>query len=212
MAAVEVPQTLKYRGGQLNAAPVLESPFQPKLLYSSEHKPEPRRTKDFEAKYNKVKAKLALFSSSALAPSSSSSKNKGIIVKTNDCDEEEVSSDDNEVTEVKALMALTDEERVSTGNEVPTMVNRSGFLFKRPKDPMFIKSSADNSEMSITGSNKPMLSRAKDFTLSNHDTGKVPSNKSQRNTTNHSMVVSDSLMTDYDLADESLVFSTHFLH
>ncbi|GJW33390.1 hypothetical protein Tco_0053422 [Tanacetum coccineum] len=44
----------------------------------------------------------------------------------------------------------------------------------RPKDPMFIKSSADNSEMSITGSNKPMLSGAKDFTLSNHDTGKHP--------------------------------------
>ncbi|GJW33391.1 retrovirus-related pol polyprotein from transposon TNT 1-94 [Tanacetum coccineum] len=75
------------------------------------------RTKDFEAKYNKVKAKLALFSSSASAPSSSSRKNKGLIVKMNDCDEEEVSSDDNEVTEVKALMALTDEERVSTGNE-----------------------------------------------------------------------------------------------
>ncbi|GKB26981.1 hypothetical protein Tco_0866382, partial [Tanacetum coccineum] len=32
-------------------------------------------------------------------------------------DEEEVSYDDNEVTEVKALMALTDEERVSVGKE-----------------------------------------------------------------------------------------------
>nr|GEZ74851.1 hypothetical protein [Tanacetum cinerariifolium] len=35
-----------------------------------------RNTKDFEAKYNKVKGKLALLSSSALAPSSFSSKNK----------------------------------------------------------------------------------------------------------------------------------------
>ncbi|GKB96992.1 hypothetical protein Tco_0983129 [Tanacetum coccineum] len=34
-----------------------------------------------------------------------------------DWDEEEVSSDDNEVTEVKALMALTNEERVSVGKE-----------------------------------------------------------------------------------------------
>ncbi|GJU18476.1 retrovirus-related pol polyprotein from transposon TNT 1-94 [Tanacetum coccineum] len=94
MAAVEVPQTLEYRGGQLNVAPVLESPFQPKLLHSSEHKLEPRHTKDFKAKYNKVKAKLAFLNSSASASSSSSGKNK-----------------------VKALMALADEERVSVGKE-----------------------------------------------------------------------------------------------
>ncbi|GJZ70736.1 retrovirus-related pol polyprotein from transposon TNT 1-94 [Tanacetum coccineum] len=67
------------------SVPSYQSPFQPKLLHSSEHKPEPRRTKDFEAKYNK--------------------------------DEEKVSSDDDEVTEVKALMALTDEERVSVRKE-----------------------------------------------------------------------------------------------
>nr|GEU69211.1 hypothetical protein [Tanacetum cinerariifolium] len=56
--------------------PSYQSPFQPNLLHSSEHKPEPRLTKDFKAKYNKVKAKLALLSSSASVPSSSSSKNK----------------------------------------------------------------------------------------------------------------------------------------
>nr|GEX31156.1 hypothetical protein [Tanacetum cinerariifolium] len=97
------------------SVPSYQSPFQPKLLDSSS--PEPRRTKDFEAKYNKVKAKLALLSSSALAPSLSSGKNKGLIAKTYDWDEEEVSSDDNEVTEVKALMVLTDEERVFVGRE-----------------------------------------------------------------------------------------------
>ncbi|GKF32758.1 retrovirus-related pol polyprotein from transposon TNT 1-94 [Tanacetum coccineum] len=74
-------------------------------------------TKDFKAKYNKVKAKLAILSSSASAPSSYSGKNKGLIVETYDWDEEEVSSDDNEVTEVKALMDLADEERVSVGKE-----------------------------------------------------------------------------------------------
>ncbi|GKA41647.1 retrovirus-related pol polyprotein from transposon TNT 1-94 [Tanacetum coccineum] len=76
-----------------------------------------RHTKDFEAKYNKVKAKLALLSSSALAPNSSLGKNKGLIANTYDWDEEEVSSDDNEVTEVKALMALADEDRVSVSKE-----------------------------------------------------------------------------------------------
>ncbi|GKE91947.1 hypothetical protein Tco_1573042, partial [Tanacetum coccineum] len=40
-----------------------------------------------------------------------------------------------------------------------------------PKDLMFVKSLADNSKVSITGSNKPKLSGAEDFTLLNHDTG-----------------------------------------
>ncbi|GKC04351.1 hypothetical protein Tco_0995961, partial [Tanacetum coccineum] len=80
-----------------------------KLLLSSENKPEPRKTKDFEAKYHKVKAKLSLLSSSASTPSSSSGKNKGLIAETYDWDDEEVSSDENEVTEVKALMALLKE-------------------------------------------------------------------------------------------------------
>nr|GFC22959.1 hypothetical protein [Tanacetum cinerariifolium] len=43
-----------------------------------------------------------------------------------------------------------------------------------PKDPVFVKSPADNSEVSITGSNKPKLSEAEDSTLSNHDTDKHP--------------------------------------
>ncbi|GJR44365.1 hypothetical protein Tco_1312468 [Tanacetum coccineum] len=102
MAAVEVPQTLKYKGGQLNVAPVLEvenltnwkkrsfckrllvksfsslnqSPFQPKPLSSSQHKPELRPTKDFGAKYNKVKAKPALLISSASASKAATVKNK----------------------------------------------------------------------------------------------------------------------------------------
>nr|GEX20379.1 retrovirus-related Pol polyprotein from transposon TNT 1-94 [Tanacetum cinerariifolium] len=98
------------------SVPSYQSHFQPKLLYSSEKIPEMRNTQDFEAKYNKVKAKLALLSSSALAPSSFSSKNKGLIAKLYDWDKEEVSSGDEE-TKVKALMALTNEERISAGKE-----------------------------------------------------------------------------------------------
>ncbi|GKC45497.1 retrovirus-related pol polyprotein from transposon TNT 1-94 [Tanacetum coccineum] len=182
--------------------PSYQSPFQLKLLQSSEHKPEPRRTKDFEAKYNKVKSKLALLSSSASAPSSSSGKNKGLIAETYDWDEEEVSPNDNEVTEVKALMALTDEERVSVGKEsanngewVKISIQKKKILgidqltedtsSSRPKDPVFIKVSVENSEMSITGSNKPKLYGAEDFTLSNLDT-----------------------VIDYDSADKSSVCST----
>nr|GEW14901.1 fasciclin-like arabinogalactan protein 19 [Tanacetum cinerariifolium] len=50
-------------------------------------------------------------------------KNKGLIAKTYDWDEEEVSSNDKEVIEVKALMALADEERVFVGKKVSEMVN-----------------------------------------------------------------------------------------
>ncbi|GKD07231.1 hypothetical protein Tco_1186916, partial [Tanacetum coccineum] len=254
-----------------------------------------------EAKYNKVKAKLALLSSSASTPSSSSGKNKGLTAKTYDWDEEEeVSSDDNEVTKVKALMALADEKRVSVCKEsakngewikismkkVHTLLkikdndDRKSFLdylcidlnyveeqrnnllpkyrnlvqelntwkeqlfetwlnssnkFNQcineqistqkkkilginqltkdtssfgSKDSVFIKSSADNSDMSITSSNIPKSSETKDSTLLNQDTDEVPSNESQRNTTNSSVVVSDSSATVYDSADESSVCST----
>nr|GEV80358.1 hypothetical protein [Tanacetum cinerariifolium] len=44
---------------------------------SSQHKPELRPTDDFEAKYNKVKAKVALLSLSALASKAATAKNKG---------------------------------------------------------------------------------------------------------------------------------------
>ncbi|GJU19791.1 hypothetical protein Tco_1153133 [Tanacetum coccineum] len=221
------------------SVPLYQSPFQPKLLHSSEHKPEPRQTNDFEAKYYKVKAKIALLSS------------------------KEVSSDENEVTKVKALMALTNKERISVNKESANNVEeqRNNLISKHrnlvqelntckeqllvlkqakldlltmqhvnteilkenqnlrnelkeltsiteawlnssnkdnqciseqihtqkkkilgidqltedtsssgPRDPVFVKSSADNSEVSITGSNKPKLSEAADSTLSNHDT------------------------------------------
>ncbi|GJX91887.1 retrovirus-related pol polyprotein from transposon TNT 1-94 [Tanacetum coccineum] len=64
--------------------------------------------------------------------------------------------------------------------------------------------------MSITGSNKPKLSGAEDFTLSIMITGyRIPSNGVyNENTTDHLVVVSNSLVTDYDLADESSVCST----
>ncbi|GJW89734.1 retrovirus-related pol polyprotein from transposon TNT 1-94 [Tanacetum coccineum] len=89
--------------------PSYQSPFQPKPLSSSQHKLELRPTKDFEAKYNKVKAKLALLSSSASASKATTIKNKGLIAEAYEWDKEEVSSDDNEMVEVKVLMSLAEE-------------------------------------------------------------------------------------------------------
>ncbi|GJT76867.1 hypothetical protein Tco_1043592 [Tanacetum coccineum] len=65
--------------------------------------------------------------------------------------------------------------------------------------------------MSITSSNLHKSSEDEDSTLPNYDTNEVPSNKSQRNTTDPSAVVSDSPAYDYDLADESSVCSTPLL-
>nr|GFA78073.1 retrovirus-related Pol polyprotein from transposon TNT 1-94 [Tanacetum cinerariifolium] len=74
-----------------------------------EHKPERMPTKYFEANYNKVKAKLTGLSSSVSASKSLMVKNKGLIAEVYERDDEEVSSDDNEMVEVKVLMALADE-------------------------------------------------------------------------------------------------------
>ncbi|GJT79142.1 hypothetical protein Tco_1045867 [Tanacetum coccineum] len=57
--------------------------------------------------------------------------------------------------ELKELTSIT-EAWLNSSNKV----NYSG-----PKDPVFVKSSADNSEVSITSSNKPKLSKVEDSTL-----------------------------------------------
>ncbi|GJY15212.1 hypothetical protein Tco_0385634 [Tanacetum coccineum] len=62
--------------------------------------------------------------------------------------------------------------------------------------------------MCITSSNIPKSSEIEDSTLPNQDTNEVPSNESQRNTTNPLVAFSNSLPTDYDSTDESLVCST----
>nr|GEU63660.1 retrovirus-related Pol polyprotein from transposon TNT 1-94 [Tanacetum cinerariifolium] len=63
--------------------------------------------KDYKAEYKKMKAKLALLEASP--PSPQKPKNKGLVAKIFDWDEEEVSVDE-EVTQVKVLMALADDE------------------------------------------------------------------------------------------------------
>nr|GEX30580.1 hypothetical protein [Tanacetum cinerariifolium] len=73
------------------------------------HKPELRPTKDFEAKYNKVNAKLALLSLSASASKALMVKNKGLIAESYEWDKKEVSSDENEMVEVKVLMELAED-------------------------------------------------------------------------------------------------------
>nr|GEY31672.1 hypothetical protein [Tanacetum cinerariifolium] len=215
MAVVEVPQTLEYRGGQLNVAPVpevenftnwkkspddeedtrgsheylndIEEEYQERALLAKskiffkkctkrfnsakatdqtefhkcgkeKHKPELRPTKDFEAKYDKVKAKLALLSSSASA-------SKAAIVKSKD----------------------------------PTSFGQ--------KDLVFVKSLADDTKLSIPGVERPWLSKAEGF-MPNHDTGRILPTEPQRNTTDPLVVFNDSSATKYDSTDKSSVSIT----
>ncbi|GJW53188.1 hypothetical protein Tco_0097273 [Tanacetum coccineum] len=156
-------------------------------------KKELRPTKDFEAKYNKFKAKLALLSSSASASKSATVKKKGLIAESYQWDEEEVSSDDNEMVEVKVLMALAEENDA---------------VSKEGAKNVFVKSSSDDTKVSIHGVERPWLSEAEGFILPNHDTGKILPAELQRNTTDPSVAVTDSSVTKYDLADESSVCYT----
>nr|GEY29916.1 retrovirus-related Pol polyprotein from transposon TNT 1-94 [Tanacetum cinerariifolium] len=89
--------------------------FTPKLIQSSQNsisQADPKIQKDNEAEYKKMKAKLALLEanpSTSLNPKTFQPKNKCLVVETFDWDEEKV-SDDEEVTQVKVLMALADDE------------------------------------------------------------------------------------------------------
>ncbi|GKB29491.1 hypothetical protein Tco_0868892 [Tanacetum coccineum] len=185
-----------------------QSPFQPKPLSSPQHKPELRPTKDFEAKYNKVKAKLALLGSSASAFKASMVKNKGarngesvkismrkvhtlLEMKDNDdrkhVNTEILKENKNLRSELKELKAIT-ETWLNSSNKVNQCISE-----QIPSQKKRIQ---------------PWLSEAEGFILPNHDTGRILPAESQRNTIDPSVAFTDSSATDYDLADESSVCST----
>ncbi|GJT30464.1 retrovirus-related pol polyprotein from transposon TNT 1-94 [Tanacetum coccineum] len=83
--------------------------FTTKLIQSSlnsNSQADPKFQKDYKAEYKKMKARLALLEASPLSsqnPKTFQPKNKGLVAETFDWDEEEV-------TQVKVLMALADDE------------------------------------------------------------------------------------------------------
>nr|GEX19736.1 hypothetical protein [Tanacetum cinerariifolium] len=158
---------------------------------------------------------------------------------------QEVSSDDNEMVEVKVLMSLAeDNDAISKkgvrnelkelttitetwlnssnkvnqciSKQIPSQKKRILGVYQltkypsssRQKDLVFIKSSADETKVSIPSVKRPWLSKAEGFILPNHDTGRILLAESQRNTTDPLVAVTDSSTTEYDLVGESLVCST----
>nr|GEY79691.1 hypothetical protein [Tanacetum cinerariifolium] len=104
---------------KLNNYSSVSKGFQPKftikLIHSSSNtnnQVDSKFQKDYKTEYKKMKAKLVLLEaspSSSQNPKTFQPKNKGLVAETFDWDEEEVSNKD-EVTHVKVLMALADDE------------------------------------------------------------------------------------------------------
>ncbi|GJZ51469.1 hypothetical protein Tco_0605984 [Tanacetum coccineum] len=184
------------------SVPSYSSPFQnnsqSKFISSSQqHKPELRPNKDFEAKYNKIKAKLALLSSGASTSKSSLVRNQGLFVNAYKWDEEAVSSGDIEMVEVKVLMALANDESAVVGKESVKngewvkifmrkcisehILNQKKRILgvdqltedpssSRQEDLVFVKSSAEDTSVSIPNVERTWISEAEGFNLPNHDT------------------------------------------
>ncbi|GJS31769.1 retrovirus-related pol polyprotein from transposon TNT 1-94 [Tanacetum coccineum] len=89
--------------------------FTQKLIHSSSNlnnQADQKFQKDYKAEYKKMKVKLSLLEASPSNPQNSKTfqpKNKILVAKTFNWDEEEVSYEE-EVTQVKVLMALADDE------------------------------------------------------------------------------------------------------
>ncbi|GJZ30550.1 hypothetical protein Tco_0575597 [Tanacetum coccineum] len=78
---------------------------------------------DYKAKYKRVIALLEDGPSNTQTPKPFQTKNKCLVAKTYDWDEEEVTYDDEEMVEVKVLLALSKDERMNGGKTMIEMVN-----------------------------------------------------------------------------------------
>nr|GEZ15143.1 hypothetical protein [Tanacetum cinerariifolium] len=89
--------------------------FTPKLIQpspNSNSQTNPKFQKDYKAEYKKIKAKLSLLEASPSSPQNLKTfqpKNKGLVAEIFNWEEEEF-IDEEEVTQVKVLMALADDE------------------------------------------------------------------------------------------------------
>ncbi|GJS48058.1 retrovirus-related pol polyprotein from transposon TNT 1-94 [Tanacetum coccineum] len=177
---------------------------------------------DLEEEYQE----RALLTNSGTSSKSSMVKNKGLVAEAYEWDEEDVSSNDNDMTEVKVLMALANDENFVVGKESArngewmknSMRKLHTLLDMEDNDErkcfldylylVFVKSSADDTKVSIPGVERPWLSKAEGFTLLNHDTRRILPAESQVKITDPSVAIIDSSATKYDSADKSSVCST----
>nr|GEV17310.1 putative ribonuclease H-like domain-containing protein [Tanacetum cinerariifolium] len=108
---------------------------------------------------------------------------EGLVAEAYEWDKEDVSSDDNQMSEVKILMVLANDESITMGKE--SARNRKWVKITMKK-----------------------LSEAGGFTLPKHDISRILLGDSQVKITGPSVSITDSSAIEYDAADESLVCST----
>ncbi|GJW70094.1 hypothetical protein Tco_0127011 [Tanacetum coccineum] len=194
MAAVEVPQTLEYMGGQLNAALVLED------------------EEDVSSDDNEmveVKVLMALAEENDVFSKEGARNGKCVKISMRKHVNTEILKENKNLrTELKELKAIT-ETWLDGSNKVNQCISEQ--IPSQKKRIMGVDQLTEDS--SSSGLKDLVFERlwffeAEGFILPNHDTGRILLSESQRNTTDPSVVVIDSSATDYDSVDGSLVCST----
>ncbi|GJT13069.1 retrovirus-related pol polyprotein from transposon TNT 1-94 [Tanacetum coccineum] len=182
--AAEVPQTLKYRGCQLNDAPVLEMEnftnwkkrFMCHIIGTEPQFKNIIENGPYDFQYSPDDEEDTRSSQEYLNDLEEEYQERALLEK----DEEDVSSDDNDMTEVKVLMALADDENVVVGKDSAkygewvkiSMRKVHTLLDMEDNDERksFLDYLSKYIKVSIPGIERPWLSKAKGFTLPNHDT------------------------------------------
>ncbi|GJU69330.1 retrovirus-related pol polyprotein from transposon TNT 1-94 [Tanacetum coccineum] len=230
--AAEVPQTLEYRGSQLNAAPLLVD-FQDSPDDEEDTRSSQEYLNDLEEEYQAralldkskrfFKKGTQRLSSTKATDQTECHKcgKKGHFART--VGQNLQMKKCHQMVEVKVLMALAEDNDVvskkrarnSEWVKISMRKNIIGVdqLTKDPsssgqKDLVCEKSLANDKKISIPGVEKPLISKSEGFNMPNHDTGRILLAESQRNTTDPPVAVTDSSKTAYDSANESLVYNT----
>ncbi|GJT76895.1 retrovirus-related pol polyprotein from transposon TNT 1-94 [Tanacetum coccineum] len=149
----------------------------------------------------KVNAKLALLSFGT-SSKSSMVKNKRLVAEAYEWDKEDVSSDDNEMTEVKVLMALADDENVVVGKESARNGEWVKITMRKVHTLVDIEDSDERKSF------LDYLCIDLNYVEEQRNNLVILLFESQVNTTDPPVVVTDSSATKYDFADESSVCST----
>ncbi|GJS05526.1 retrovirus-related pol polyprotein from transposon TNT 1-94 [Tanacetum coccineum] len=233
MAAVEVPQTLEYMGGQLNAASVLELEnftnwkkrfmchiiakliWDDLILYhEGPSDVKESRAMDLKLCYNTFKFK------EGESLTQTFTRYKALI--------NELVNDGIKFLKLEIIMGFMtdrtlqnypdDDKRITRSSQGISEILRNEYkqeLFLA-KSKLFLRKLTHKKVDPYLGVERPWLSEAEGFILpnhdtnykKNHDTGRILPSESQRNITDPSVAATDSLATDYDSADESSVCST----
>ncbi|GJV37693.1 hypothetical protein Tco_1410170 [Tanacetum coccineum] len=140
---------------------------------SSQQKLELRPTKDFEAKYNKVKAKLALLSSGASTSKSSRVRKQGLEAEAYEWDEDvDVGKESARNNEWVKITMRKFKVNQCISKQIPNQKKRILGVDQLTKDPssfgkkdlVFVKSSADDTNVSIPNVERAWLFEAEGLT------------------------------------------------